>query len=277
MVLLDVFSNVSQQKKYKLIVAHFDHKMRKYSHQDATFVENAASAYTLEIRVGTPEKKLLNEATARSARYAFLHQIAANNQAAGIITAHHQDDLIETSLLNLARGSRRVGLAPFGSEQPLRPFKKISRKQITEYAVEQNVTWREDPSNNEISNPRNFVRNTLLSSASSKWRKDYLLAIQNMANINEAVDTILEAKLGVGQKKSGYSFSRSHISSLSLDETAELLLASLRACAPGTELDNRLVQELVIFAKTAKPGLKRPVNKHIELHLDRSSIKIVAH
>lgn len=277
MVLLDIFSKSSKEKNYNLVVAHFDHKMRKDSEQDAVFVDVAAGSHSLDIEIGTPKSKLLNEATARSARYEFLNQVGMSYDADGIITAHHQDDLLETSLLNLARGSRRVGLAPFASEQPLRPFRNISRKKIIQYAMDQNITWREDPSNADVSNPRNFVRNNLLSLATPKWRQDYLAAIDKMAALNESIDTNLEKRLVQGQKNTGYSFSRSQVASLSIDETAELLLASIRKCAPRTELDQRLIHELVIFAKTAKPGRKRPINKLIELHVDRSTIKIVAH
>ncbi|MEO7617536.1 MAG: tRNA lysidine(34) synthetase TilS [Candidatus Saccharibacteria bacterium] len=276
MALLDLFSEAAKDYDYRLIVAHFDHAMRSDSQLDADFVRTEAAKYGHEVHSGITEHPLGNEAEARLARYGFLNIIAKNNHANGIITAHHQDDLIETSLLNLARGSKRVGLAPFASSNLLRPLMNIPRKHILDYAHEYGITWREDPTNADISNPRNFIRHTLIPQSSSEWRKHYLAAIDAMSEVNQTIDEDNRLALVQATNDTQFTFKREVISVLTLDEVAEVLLAIVRELAPGVELSSRLVQELVIFAKTAKPGRVRPIRESLEMAVERDIIKIYA-
>jgi tRNA(Ile)-lysidine synthetase-like protein len=275
-VLLDLFSKAALEHSYDLIVAHFDHAIRPDSHHDAEFVRAKAAMYGYEFHLGATEDILKNEAGARIARYAFLNEIAKMNNADGIITAHHQDDLIETSLLNLARGSKRVGLAPFASSDLLRPLMDTPRQLILDYAHEYVITWREDPTNADISNPRNFIRHTLIPKSPSKWRKEYLATIDAMSKVNQTIDQAIRSALVQASNDTEFTFDREIISTLTLDEVAEILLAIVRELAPGVELSSRLVQELVIFAKTAKPGRIRPIRESLEMAVERDIIKIYA-
>ena len=274
MVLLDLFARAADEHGYKLIVAHYDHAMRPDSHLDADFVRAQAIRYSLDFYLGTTEFELHSEAKARLARYTFLSLTAKNNHADGIITAHHQDDLIETSILNLSRGSRRVGLAPFASTTPLRPLVDIPRQNILDYAKTHSIVWHEDLTNEDIKNPRNFIRHILQQNASLKHRKSYLEAIEAMTQANQSIDKHIKSMLEIGKSDVSFSFSQEVITGLSLNECAELLLAAIRKLTPGIELDRRLVEELVIFAKTAKPGRIRPIRQGLEIAIMRNEIKI---
>jgi tRNA(Ile)-lysidine synthase len=92
----------------KLVVAHFDHGIRHNSHDDAAFVKSLAASYGLAYE---EEKANLgpsaSEDTARKARYAFLRRVTNTYHAKAIATAHHQDDVIETSIINILRGTGR--------------------------------------------------------------------------------------------------------------------------------------------------------------------------
>ena len=274
MVLLDVFTKAASDRNYELIVAHFDHGMREDSTKDAKLVEGVARKLGLMLELGQAQIDLSNEATARAVRYDFLGQLALKSKAAGIITAHHQDDLIETSLLNLARGSRRIGLAPFSSNSPLRPLRDIPRSDILAYAKMHNIVWHEDETNSDTSNPRNFVRHKLLASANPAWRAHYLSAIDAMSKCNTAIEAEVAVILKAAKKGISYSFSRAEFLRLSLDESSEIIMAIARKLAPGVELDQRLVEELVVFAKTAKPGRLRPLRQGIELRVSSTTIEI---
>tara|TARA_B110000008_G_C16931948_1_gene549072 strand:- start:95 stop:1444 length:1350 start_codon:yes stop_codon:yes gene_type:complete len=98
------------------------------------------------------------EAAARKARYQMLHQLSDEFLA----TAHHQNDQAETLMLQLLRGSGLKGLASmplFDKERRLwRPFLKISRDAIEEYAKNNNVRFVEDESNQNTEFDRNFLR-----------------------------------------------------------------------------------------------------------------------
>ena len=116
-VLLDLMAQVSD---CTLIVAHVDHGIRKDSHLDRQFVEKVANKYKLEFYY--TEANLganASEEAARKARYEFLRNIKDKTGARAIITAHHQDDLLETLILNVLRGTKRKGLSSLESGQEL--------------------------------------------------------------------------------------------------------------------------------------------------------------
>jgi tRNA(Ile)-lysidine synthetase-like protein len=107
-VLLDALSKLPN---LELVVAHLDHGIREDSIEDRRFVASLAASYGLVFEYG--EGRLgsgASEATAREARYNFLRGVKMKHDAKAIITAHHQDDLIETAILNMLRGTGRKGL-----------------------------------------------------------------------------------------------------------------------------------------------------------------------
>ena len=88
-----------------LIVAHFDHGIRQNSADDYNFVEREAKKLGLKF-IGTHAKLGVNcsEDKARMARYEFLRTCARNNNAK-IYTAHHSDDIVESIIINILRGT----------------------------------------------------------------------------------------------------------------------------------------------------------------------------
>jgi tRNA(Ile)-lysidine synthetase-like protein len=94
-VLLDL---LAQQPGVKLIIAHFDHGIREDSAQDALFVQKVAEKYDLSFVAERGDLgRHASEAEARRARYAFFNKLIIQFEADALITAHHQDDLIETA------------------------------------------------------------------------------------------------------------------------------------------------------------------------------------
>src|SRR5260221_102633 len=95
----------------ELVVAHFERGIRADSDQDRQLVAATAARYGLPFvfmrgNLGAG----VSEAAARTARYAFLGRVRGAHNAGAIITAHHQDDVIETALINLVRGTGSRGL-----------------------------------------------------------------------------------------------------------------------------------------------------------------------
>ena len=113
------------------------------------------------------------EAWAREARYAvFAKKLPAGNV---LLTAHTQDDQAETVLLQLLRGSGPKGLAAmpqnqiFFSGRLLRPLLNLSRRQLHEYAIQQNLIWLEDESNIDQRFDRNFLRHRVMPLLRERW------------------------------------------------------------------------------------------------------------
>ena len=113
------------------------------------------------------------EAAARSARYAALRDwLPAGDW---LLTAQHQDDQAETLLLQLLRGSGVMGLAAmparadFGAGQLRRPLLDYSRQAILAYALENDLEWIDDPSNQDTGLDRNFLRHCVVPELRERW------------------------------------------------------------------------------------------------------------
>jgi tRNA(Ile)-lysidine synthase len=276
MTLLDVLAHQAGRRGYDLVAAHYDHGLRPESAADRQLVEAAAHRYGLSCVVGEGALRRASEAEARRARWNFLEQVRRDQKAAGVITAHHQDDLIETSLLNLARGTGRRGLAPMQAG-PVRPLLGVGRSEIIAYARTQDVLWREDSTNEDRSNPRNFLRHELLPLAHDAWSQRYSYLIDQVGTLNQEIDDTIE-KMGVKCEKFAKKadLPRNLILNLSLDEIAEVMYYLVNRMAPGFELERRLLQELALFAKTGRPGRRRPLRGGLELLIEHKQVIIVA-
>lgn len=274
MCLLRLFADQSKDRDYGLVVAHFDHGMRAESSEDAALVADTAATLGL-IFVGTRAALSgASEANARAARYKWLDQVRRDHKAAAIITAHHEDDLLETSLLNLARGTSRQGLAPMLSRPVVRPLINVTKLQLHAYALDQNITWHEDVTNQDRANPRNLLRHELLPYATAQWRHDYLEAINELEQINRVVNLQLAIILDEARTSAGYELRRPSIRDLSLDELAELILCAARRLEPAFEGDERLLQELALFTKTGTAGRRRPLSSKLEVAVGQNTVAI---
>jgi tRNA(Ile)-lysidine synthetase-like protein len=254
MVLLDLMACAAVERGYELIVAHFDHGLRPDSAADRALVASAAAGHGLKFVYHEAHLMSASEAASRSARLSWLERVRDEHHAAAVVTAHHEDDLIETSLLNLARGSGRRGLAPMPPGPLVRPLLGLARTDLRAYATAHGLRWHEDSTNADLSNPRNFLRHRLLSAAPAAWRTAYLAKLRRLAALNAHLSGRLEQILAAHHLESNhYSFPRPVIRDLSLPELEELLLAAALAFDPAAEPAARTVRELALFAKIAPP------------------------
>lgn len=176
MVMLDMLCRSQQYSSGDILVAHFDHGTRPSSRLDAEFVERKAREYGVEFRLGKGELgEGVDEATARVARYDFLHSI---DPFATIFTAHHLDDLVETVAINLVRGTGWRGLVALDTPGIWRPFletemfyEPMDKVAILEYAAKRRLEFREDPTNSSDEYLRNRLRHQMNNSPLSFEQK----------------------------------------------------------------------------------------------------------
>jgi tRNA(Ile)-lysidine synthetase-like protein len=273
MVLLDIFARSAVHYGYELIVAHFDHGLRADSRADLGFVDAAATRYGLAFLSTSARLADTSEATSRSARHAWLEVERTRTGAEAIMTAHHADDLIETSILNLARGSGRRGLAPMlAAGTILRPLLRLDRIRLRAYAADNNLTWREDPTNAITTNPRNFLRRVLLPKAPAQWSQQYLSLITSMNDVNREIDHGLSDILGAFAADSLYSFPRDILRSASEAVIAEILLSAARSLRPGIQIDRLLIREIAHFAKAGNSGKLRPIRQGLVVSITKAVV-----
>lgn len=113
------------------------------------------------------------EQRAREARYQAISDVSSKNTV--LFLGHHLDDQAETLLFRLARGAGPSGLssmAPWSetsSGVKFRPLLAVSKQELDAFAVENNLTWINDESNEEDEFDRNFIRNQLIPLATERW------------------------------------------------------------------------------------------------------------
>ena len=155
-------------------------------------MKSLAAGYQLECVVGQGGlAKNASEAMARQARYQFLRGLAGG-QPAKIVTAHHADDLLETIVINLIRGTGWRGLAPMWSEQIVRPLIAQSKAELVEYAIRRGLRWVEDESNYSPRYFRNRVRD-FLARATPEQKKALRELSKKQRALRREIETILQA------------------------------------------------------------------------------------
>ena len=153
---------------FDVSAAHFEHGIRgEESLRDAAFVEAFCREQGIPFVLGrgdvparAAEHGQSLEEAARELRYAFLEREADALGCDCIVTAHTRDDLAETLLFNLARGSGPAGLRGIPRERGriLRPLLGVSRAEIEAYLEENHVPHVEDSTNESDNYARNLIR-----------------------------------------------------------------------------------------------------------------------
>lgn len=146
-----------------MIVAHFNHGTA-HGKKAEEVVQKLAKKYDLPFQLGSTKQKLASEADFRTARYSWLGKMAQRLGCERIVTAHHADDQAETVLFNLVRGSGLAGLGGMSelNGQIWRPFLRVPKKDIANYAKKYKLTWLDDPTNTNPKYARNRLRINIL-------------------------------------------------------------------------------------------------------------------
>ncbi len=258
MTLLDL---MARQPDLQISVAHFDHGIRTDSAEDRQFVAGHAQ------RLGLPfiyERAELgahaSEAAARKARYVFLHRAREQSGARAIVTAHHQDDVLETMVINMHRGTGRRGLSSLQATSTIeRPLLIYTKDELLQYAMERGIAWREDSTNRNQRYLRNYVRRQILVPMSPDIRARLLKIQQRVAILNNRIDSELDGLIAAVSDENGYVV-RSMFIMLPHSLAQEVVLALLRRHQVHNQ-SRQNVMALVIAIKTARPGAAYDIDK----------------
>jgi tRNA(Ile)-lysidine synthetase-like protein len=264
---------MQQLPELQLTVAHYDHGIRDDSMKDRRFVQELTSAYKLpfvyqEGRLGASA----SEARARKARYEFLQDVRRASNAKAIITAHHQDDVLETIILNLLRGTGSRGLNSLKStETVMRPLIDISKDTLIGYAQAHNLRWNEDSTNADEIYLRNYIRKHILPRFSVDNRDTMLKIRQRAASLNEEITIAVVNYLHV--QPSVRSLNR-HSFIMLPHATAREVIAQWLLVNTTTELSRRRLERLVIAAKTGRIGSSVDIDTDHWLDIGRADLAL---
>ncbi len=234
MALLDCLAQLGYRN---LIVCHLNHQLQgRAGDATARFVSRLAKKSKLPSEVGSSDVRALArrggksiELAARDARYEFFAKIARRRKCTTIFLAHHADDLVETLLINLFRGTGLAGLAGMRAVSKrtidgvkltiVRPLLPIWRSEIDRYVKSQKLEYRDDTTNEDLEPLRNRIRLRALPylerTLGRKIRQSLWRTAQIAAEEEAILDDLLPARASDGEplslkelRKSGVALQR---------------------------------------------------------------------
>ena len=251
------------------IVAHYDHGIRgKVSAEDAEFVRQQCRNYGVAVRCGYGKlAAATGEAVARQYRYDFFRRVAeaiVRDDPVYLVTAHHQDDLLETIALNIVRGTGWRGLAPMNQPRVLRPLLDIAKAELVSYAIEHGLAWREDQTNDSPRYLRNRLR-ALLASRSPADKAKLIRLYERQKHLRRQIERELEHYCArhIARDKQGQLVLRRYDLIMLPSQVA---IELLRYVTDGY-LTSPQLQQLLLFAKVGRPG-KQMLWKRVGVRLD---------
>jgi tRNA(Ile)-lysidine synthase len=180
---------------YSVGVAHCNFSLRgKESDDDERFVSEYCDIHNLEFHSKTFDtteyaeaKGISIEMAARELRYGWFDELMHRHGYDFLATAHHQDDVIETFLINLSRGSGIRGLSGIQpkSGKIIRPMLFTNREEILNYCQRMSIAYRTDSTNKDTIYKRNLIRHEiipLLEQVNPAFRRN---ALKTIGTLNE--------------------------------------------------------------------------------------------
>ena len=203
-----VLADLLLKAKVEFVAAHCNFHLRgEESDGDEKFVCDFAENHGIQCFVKhfetekyAAENGISIEMAARDLRYAWFEELRQQLGYDKIAVAHHADDQTETFFINLLRGAGLRGLKGMQPQngEIIRPLLWASREQIRQYALENQITWREDHTNAETVYLRNKIRNQLLpvfDELHPEARQGLYKSLEHLASENELYRALLSEKL----------------------------------------------------------------------------------
>lgn len=204
-VLFEQLLSMREKFNYTLVCAHVNHNIRKESEEEATFVEKLCIVNNVlyeYMKIESYEEGNF-QSIAREKRYIFFENLLKKYNSKYLITAHHGDDLAETILMRISRGSSLKGYYGFtemdnrNEYNLFRPFLSFGKDEIIKYAKDKNVEYREDMSNFSENYTRNRIRHNIIpmwKKETSDLPKKVLKFSNRLKDIENYISKIVEEK-----------------------------------------------------------------------------------
>jgi tRNA(Ile)-lysidine synthase len=199
-------------RRGRLVALHFDHRLRgAESTADARFCRRVCARLGVTLVSGrwTSGRAHRSEGEARAGRFAFIEREMARRRLRVLLLGHQQDDIAETMMMRLARGSGTAGLAapravhrlvqgkPSGGRFHVRPLLALKKSEIARALRACGIEWREDSSNAEGAHFRNRLRKSVIPRWVRASERDALAGAALSRELLEEDDRALEAWVDV--------------------------------------------------------------------------------
>ena len=198
MALLYILNELKKKIGFKIVVAHVNHNVRSESVEEAEFLKEYCFNHDIIFEMMTITKygddNFHNEA--RNIRYNYYEDLINKYGANYLMTGHHADDLMETILMRIVRGSTLRGLSGFselvdmGKYKIVRPLIFVTKSELEEFDKENKIPYRIDKSNFKDKYTRNRYRKSVLPFLKEEDKRVHEKFIKVSNQIRESDDFI---------------------------------------------------------------------------------------
>ncbi len=286
--------SVLRKAGYRIVVAHFNHKLRPDADADANTVEQTAARLNLvsviqngDVRAFADAEKLSIEESARILRYRFLMEQARHFHAQAVAVGHTADDQVETVLMHFIRGAGLAGLKGmnyrtvinmFDPEIPIvRPLLDMWREETVVYCAENGFRPRHDPSNASLDFFRNRLRHLLiptLESYNPRFREVVWRTSRSLAGDYEILADVLNdvwKECVVQENEDFIAFDSASLSKRSVGLQRNLIRRAMEHLHPDdVDISYATLERAANFI--ADPNPPGRVNLPYDLHLLREGL-----
>lgn len=206
MALLHMMARVKKALDIEVVCAHVNHNVRVESDSEKEFVEkfcrNNGIVFEYMKIMDYGDDNFHNEA--RTKRYYYFGEIVKKYNAKYLFTAHHGDDLIETILMRIVRGSTLRGYSGFSKIVPIdnyyiiRPLINVTKDEILKYNKLNNISFVQDKSNEKDVYTRNRFRKYIvpnLKKEDANVHNKFYKFSRTLLEYNDYIDKQVQKKI----------------------------------------------------------------------------------
>ena len=282
MCLLDLL----QKKTTKIVVCHINHNVRKESIEEEEYITKYCQDKNIILEKTTinnyQENNFENEA--RKKRYMFYEEILKKYNSKTLLLAHHGDDLIETILMKISRGSNLEGYAGIKeisnvkNYQIIRPLLKYTKEDIINYNKSNNIKYYNDSSNQSTNYTRNRYRLNilpLLKKEDKNIHKKYLKYSKTLIEYDDYIKR--EVKRNINNVYKDNIININNLNKLDTFLIKNILYNIMNNIYQNKNniITDRHIQNIISLLNNTKPNIKidLPNNKEIVKEYNKLIIK----
>ena len=282
MCLLDLL----QKKTTKIVVCHINHNVRKESIEEEEYITKYSQDKNIILEKTTinnyQENNFENEA--RKKRYMFYEEILKKYNSKTLLLAHHGDDLIETILMKISRGSNLEGYAGIKevsnvkNYQIIRPLLKYTKEDIINYNKSNNIKYYNDSSNQSTNYTRNRYRLNilpLLKKEDKNIHKKYLKYSKTLIEYDDYIKR--EVKRNINNVYKDNIINIDNLNKLDTFLIKNILYNIMNNIYQNKNniITDRHIQNIISLLNNTKPNIKidLPNNKEIVKEYNKLIIK----
>lgn len=179
--LLHILNEWKERFNLRLVAVTVNHQLRADADKDVQYVRHLCQEWNIplideriQVRDYEQEHKVSMQVAARTLRYEVFANVMEAEKADYLAFGHHGDDQIETLIMSLMRSTTLSALTgipftrPFASGAIIRPLLAVTRKEIEAYCRMHHLSPRIDPSNEDLTYTRNYVRKLIVPKLKEK-------------------------------------------------------------------------------------------------------------